>query len=118
MYWSVGSGPRLPATLENSALNQLDAVLLIRAYKLTNPQIICSYLCQTLLPAFTKIERAVRKVCVRVSAPFPYLEGLRGMGKALNINSEVLVPARFATFQPCGMAIVDVWSLYPQGQNK
>lgn len=49
---------------------------------------------------------------------FPILKGSGAWAKLWNINSEVLVPARFATFQPCGMAIVDVWSLYPQGQNK
>lgn len=35
-----------------------------------------------LLLASTETERAVRKVCVRVSAPFPDLEALRGVGKA------------------------------------
>lgn len=49
---------------------------------------------------------------------FSILKRSGAWAKLWNINSEVLVLARFATFQPCGMALVDVWSLYPQGQNK
>ena len=49
---------------------------------------------------------------------FPILKRSGAWAKLRNINSEVLVPARFATFQPGGMALVDVWSLNPQGQNK
>lgn len=48
---------------------------------------------------------------------FPILKRSGSWAKLWNINSEVLVPARFATFQPGGMALVDVWSLNPQGQN-